>query len=108
MDEQLVKLKVEAEKLAERGGPDRISPKMYLEPQLVLEMIARIQIFESIQRLDLKPGDTLVIRFSTPIPSAERNHLKQRLTELFPQNRFLILGEGAELSILNEAESRPG
>jgi hypothetical protein len=57
-----------------------------------------------VQRLQLKPGDTLVFSYAGTMPYAEKERIIKLVERLFPDNRALVLDRGLSLSVLEPTE----
>lgn len=56
---------------------------------------------ESIRRLDIKPGETLVVRFDQHITDQFAKDAKERIRPNLPDDvKLLVLGPGIELEVV--------
>ena len=53
-----------------------------------------------LQRVQLKAGDVLVVRFPSPATDAELERVLQTLLEFFPRNRVLVTTDKIELFVV--------
>ncbi len=58
-----------------------------------------IQI-EDVKKLQLEPGDILVIRIPRQYAAPALERLRQRVCELIPDHKVLVLGSEVDLEIL--------
>jgi len=49
--------------------------------------------------LELKPEDVLLLKVGTPLSDRDKNDLERRASDLFPNNRLVILAPDAELAV---------
>ncbi len=59
---------------------------------------------ESVSVLQVNPGDTLIVRIPRAGSLDQINILKRTLQERFPEQRCLILSDGASIEVLKAAE----
>lgn len=55
----------------------------------------------TISRLELKPGDVLVIRYPGSLSQKARDMIAAQMNHLFPGRRCIILDEGMELQVVS-------
>jgi hypothetical protein len=55
---------------------------------------------DDLQRVRLKPGDVLVVRWEGAIPPSEQERVRDFLGRIFPDNEVLILTHGARLVVI--------
>jgi hypothetical protein len=60
--------------------------------------VNEINLIGDLARLDLRPGDTLVLMAERIFSADQRSYLTQRMREHFPQHEVLILDGGAKLA----------
>ena len=63
---------------------------------------------EDLKIITLKPGDTLVVRFSDLLPSSWLRSFKAGFIELFPDNKLLIISNKIELYKVIRDEKEDG
>jgi hypothetical protein len=66
-----------------------------------LEVTVTIEL-EDVRRLHLDPGDVLVVRLPHRPSPEEAWHLRERLADVFPGRKALILGPGADIEVLSD------
>ena len=59
-------------------------------------------LVESVARLQLQPGDTVVLRSARPLTSEQRQHLLAVLTHHFPHNKGMVLDGGLSLEVVSK------
>lgn len=61
-----------------------------------------IRYLGDVQRLTLKPGDTLVLSCAEPISDETAERLTQYLVAKFgPEQRVLVMGDGLKVGVLS-------
>lgn len=55
---------------------------------------------EHLSTVRLEPGDILVLKLRDRIPAIAIARLYEKLSEIFPNNKSIILDDGAELGVL--------
>lgn len=58
-----------------------------------------------IAKLEMKPGDVLVLKLDRVPPYEEIARWKTMLKSVFGENKFIILGPGCELQVVSEADN---
>ena len=61
---------------------------------------ADLPTIEDVKRLHLNPGDTLVLHLAGDPTAESIEGLAERLRREFPDNRVLVLTEGAKVEVL--------
>ncbi len=67
-------------------------------------MTATDDIEFNIARLDLRPGDILVVKLKDRVNTAALTHWREGLGHILPDNKCMILEGGADLAVLTAAE----
>lgn len=67
------------------------------------ESLLRVQFTGDVQRLSLKPGDKVVVTFPCDLSHEQAALIKDALAGRFEGNEVLVLGNGAEVSVLEKA-----
>jgi len=62
------------------------------------------ELISEVMRLELNPGDLLVLRANTPIRPNYQVYLEKQLRRHFPDNQAIVLGGEFELFVVAEAE----
>ena len=62
-----------------------------------------IRFIGDLQRLELKPGDTLVLKANQVLSQEVIHRLKEQMTDRFPDVPFIILDAGLELGVLGKS-----
>lgn len=57
---------------------------------------------ESVRRLDVKPGDVIVLNLAAPPTEDDRDEIYEQMRQLIPNGaKFMLLGPGMDISLLN-------
>jgi len=59
---------------------------------------------DSIKRLEVRPGDRLVVSTIKPLTQSQRDHMRSQLERIAPGVPFLVLEGDFQLRLLGEAE----
>lgn len=62
-------------------------------------------VVDEIRRLDLKPGDILIIKAPRPISDAAAQCLRQQLDKVVPGHKALVLDRGYSIEAIRPAET---
>ncbi len=54
--------------------------------------------------LEVRPGDAIVVRFKSRVPQPGVAMIRKSLQRVFPDNRCVVLCEGAEIGVMREAQ----
>jgi hypothetical protein len=68
-------------------------------------MTDTIEIMGKLERLELKPGDKLILTFPGEISEKQEAQIKSAMEREFPNNRFVVLASGAQLHVVHEDDS---
>lgn len=60
-----------------------------------------IRFIGDLQRLELKPGDILVLKVDFKLSDSARNALYREIRAAFPDHRILILDTGIDMGVLS-------
>lgn len=61
-------------------------------------------MLESVQRLDVKPGETVVLKLAAEPTEQEAQRITEQLRRAIPDGaKLLLLGPGMEISVVAEA-----
>jgi len=63
-------------------------------------------IIETIQRVHLIEGDTIVIRTPRKLSSIDAERIRKQVEGLWPKNRVVVLEDGARLDVVSEPKGR--
>lgn len=58
-------------------------------------------IEECVKRLDLRPGDTAVLRFPSRVTGEFQHRIREQWALMLPEVKLVILTEGASLEVLS-------
>ena len=62
-----------------------------------------ITLDDDVLRLDLRPGDVIVLLVKRKLSLADQAAIRGQLATVFPANKVLILDEGTSLAIVGPA-----
>jgi hypothetical protein len=65
-----------------------------------LKLLSVLPATVTVQRLDAKPGDTLVITYPGPVPMAHVERIQRTMKEGFPGFKCLVIENGGVVSVL--------
>ena len=60
------------------------------------------QVIAEGHMLTLEPGDVICVSSERKLNMAEKEHIVMRLEGLFPNNKIVVMDEGAELTVLRQ------
>lgn len=72
-----------------------MAPKNMSEPTEELDIVLK-----HLAVVRIEPGDTLVVRYPRSFAQQYAERLEKRLEDMLPGVRVIVLGDGAELSVL--------
>jgi len=65
------------------------------------EPVAQLRIVEAeVARIQVEPGDIILVRIAEPIPMEPLDHLYNVMTKTFPDNKVIIANNGTTLEVL--------
>lgn len=74
-------------------------------PDLEPDRIAEVdEVLEHLKVLRLEPDDVLVFTHPTPMSAACADHIKKRLSEVFPGHRAVVLDQGSGLGVIRRGD----
>lgn len=59
-----------------------------------------------IARLEMKPGDVLVVRPQRPVPAEAAMRIQSYVARALPNTKILVIDPGMELSVVTKAEGK--
>lgn len=62
-----------------------------------------VRVIGEVQRLEVRPGDVLVVRTTERLSIAEIVHMRKELAREFPDCRVVLVNSPVELSVLSGA-----
>lgn len=62
--------------------------------------VAGIPAVAAIEKLELKPGDTIVLKFKDHLPQYAAARIDDVMAQKFPGHKILILDNGADINIV--------
>lgn len=62
-------------------------------------------VVTQISKLDMKPGDILVVRYQRPVPDEQMDRIAAQLVELTGLKKVLVFDEPVDISIISPTES---